>query len=82
MNMKKLLLMLLFVTGLGSAFAQSVLWFDTFENATSPSSGTRTPEENGGAGSPYTAYFTRTDGTNISQVVSFTGKESTYYWAG
>lgn len=29
-----------------------------------------------------TAYFTRTDGTTVSQSVSFTGKQSTYYWAG
>lgn len=60
--------------------AQTQFWSDTFES--SPSSGTRTTEENGGTISPSTAYFKLTDGTTVSQVVPFTGKEGTYYWAG
>ncbi|MEL1242440.1 hypothetical protein AAEO59_15395, partial [Flavobacterium sp. DGU99] len=61
--------------------AQTQFWSDTFES--SPSGGTRTPEENGGTTpSPSTAYFKLTDGTTVSQVVPFTGKEGTYYWAG
>ncbi|MFC5682458.1 hypothetical protein ACYE2N_11705, partial [Flavobacterium sp. MAHUQ-51] len=60
--------------------AQTQFWSDTFES--SPSSGTRTTEENGGTISPSTAYFKLTDGTTVSQFVPFTGKEGTYYWAG
>ncbi|WP_417939915.1 MBG domain-containing protein [Flavobacterium sp. RS13.1] len=61
--------------------AQVQFWSDTFETG-SPSSGMRTPEENGGTTSPSTAYFKLTDGSTISQVVPFTGKDGTNFWAG
>ncbi|MFM2367711.1 MAG: hypothetical protein RL619_1, partial [Bacteroidota bacterium] len=61
--------------------AQTQFWSDTFD--TSPTSGTRTPEENGGVGGLVnTSYFRLTDGSTVSQAVSFTGKEGTNYWAG
>lgn len=61
--------------------AQSQFWQDNFE--ASPTSGTRTTEENGGTlPLPSIAYFKSTDGTTISQAVAFTGKEGTNYWAG
>ncbi|MBP6181431.1 MBG domain-containing protein [Flavobacterium sp.] len=61
--------------------AQTQFWSDTFD--TSPTSGTRTAEENGGVGGPVnTSYFRLTDGSTVSQAVSFTGKEGTNYWAG
>lgn len=62
--------------------SQTVFWSDTFETG-SPTSGTRTPEENGGTGGPpMTSYFVLTNGSTVSQVVPFTGKEGTNYWAG
>ena len=61
--------------------AQTQFWSDTFD--ASPTSGTRTPEENGGVGGPpNTSYFRLTDGSTISQVVAFTGKQGTSFWAG
>ena len=61
--------------------AQTQFWSDNFEG--SPSSGIRIPEENGGVGGPpMTSYFRLTDGSTVAQVVPFTGKEGTNYWAG
>ncbi len=60
-----------------SSHAQIQFWNDNFEGA--PSSGVRTPEENGGT---VASYFRLTDGSTASQVVTFTGKEGTNYWAG
>ena len=48
--------------------AQTQFWSDTFD--ASPTSGTRTPEENGGLGGPpNTSYFRLSDGSTISQIV-------------
>ena len=45
--------------------AQTQFWSDTFD--ASPTSGTRTPEENGGLGGPpNTSYFRLTDGSTVS----------------
>lgn len=64
-----------------SSYSQTQFWADNFEGA--PTSGTRTPEENGGtAALPSTSYFKLTDGSTVSQVVAFTGKQGTNYWAG
>ena len=61
--------------------AQTQFWSDTFD--ASPTSGTRTPEENGGLGGPpNTSYFRLSDGSTISQIVPFTGKQGTSFWAG
>ncbi len=61
--------------------AQIQFWSDTFDN--SPTSGIRTPEENGGVGGPpNTSYFRLTDGSTISQTIVFTGKEGSSFWAG
>ncbi|SEJ22658.1 SprB repeat-containing protein, partial [Flavobacterium terrigena] len=61
--------------------AQTQFWSDTFD--ASPTSGIRTPEENGGVGGPpNTSYFRLTDGSTVSQNVTFTGKQGTNYWAG
>ncbi|MFM9988766.1 MAG: hypothetical protein ACKVOV_09055, partial [Flavobacterium sp.] len=76
-----LLVALLFVSFLGQA--QTQFWSDTFEAAGAPSSGTRTPEENGGTTPlPSVSYFKLTDGSTISQVVPFTSKQGTNFWAG
>jgi len=64
--MKKSILMLLVLCGSLKVGAQ-VIWSDTFEDTGAPSSGTRTPSLNtGGPSSPFTYYFIRTDGTNLS----------------
>ncbi|MCG2612574.1 SprB repeat-containing protein, partial [Flavobacterium sp. SM15] len=75
-----LLVVMVFMTFLKGQ-AQTQFWSDTFESA--PSSGTRTPEENGGTSpTPSASYFRLTDGSNISQVVPFSGKEGSMFWAG
>src|SRR5690606_8321688 len=60
-----------------------VFWFDDFEDASNPSSGTRTPSNNGGS---TTAYFKRTDGSDMDLTTVSDGpylsKEGTYFWAG
>ena len=81
--MKKKITLLLFIFSMIfiKGHAQTQFWSDTFE--TGPTSGTRTPEENGGVGGPpSTSYFRLTDGATVSQVVPFTGKEGTNFWAG
>ncbi|SHI98311.1 T9SS type A sorting domain-containing protein [Flavobacterium terrae] len=61
-------------------------WNDTFEDVGSPSSGIRTAESNSGSGSPFTAYFTRTNNSGISLVSSLSGGyqlgEGSKFWAG
>lgn len=63
-----------------------VFWSDTFEDAGAPSSGIRTPENNTGTGTPFTAYFTRTDNASIDVVTSLNGGylsgEGAKFWAG
>jgi hypothetical protein len=82
------MLFLLIYTG---TKAQTLFWSDTFEDTNAPSAGTRFPSYNtGGPSSPYTYYFLRTDGSNISlQPFStpetsnlYQGKEGTKFWAG
>ncbi|MBA4277268.1 SprB repeat-containing protein, partial [Flavobacterium sp.] len=75
-NFTFILMWLLCVFSLNTR-AQTQFWSDTFEST--PSSGTRTPEVSGGT---TTSYFRLTDGSTISQVVSFSGKEGSNYWAG
>ncbi|TDE28224.1 T9SS type A sorting domain-containing protein [Flavobacterium ranwuense] len=78
-NFTFILMWLLFVFSLNTR-AQTQFWSETFE--TVPSSGTRTPQGTGGTGTPATSYFKLTDGSNVSQVVTFSGKEGSNYWAG
>ncbi len=85
MKQKKALFLLtaLLFTIFTTLKSQTLFWTDDFEG-TSPSSGTRTPENNGGVGGPpFTSYFCRTpaNGT-VSQAVPFTGFQGTNYWAG
>ncbi|MFA6059876.1 MAG: T9SS type A sorting domain-containing protein [Taibaiella sp.] len=63
--------------------AQTAFWTDNFETG-SPTGigGARTPEVSGGIGTPYTSYFVLATGSNISQVVPFTGLQGSNYWAG
>ncbi|WP_445725517.1 SprB repeat-containing protein, partial [Flavobacterium sp.] len=77
MNYKITFIFLLFSTFCLKVSAQTQFWSDTFE--TSPTSGTRIPEVNGGTTS---SYFRLTDGSTISQVVPFTSKEGNSFWAG
>lgn len=70
----------LFYFSFCSVYSQTQFWQDNFEG--SPTSGTRTPEGSGGIGTPATSYFKLTDGSTVSQSVSFTGKQGTNYWAG
>ncbi|MEO7978646.1 SprB repeat-containing protein, partial [Flavobacterium sp.] len=71
-----MLLFLLWIKG----SAQTQFWSDNFESA--PTSGLRVPEENGGTTSPSASYFKLTDGLTIQQIVPFTGKQGTSFWAG
>ena len=74
---QKITLLILFVLFTINGHSQTQFWADTFDAA--PTSGTRTPEENGGT---ITSYFRLTDGSNINQVVPFTGKQGANFWAG
>ncbi|MDI6047053.1 MBG domain-containing protein [Flavobacterium yafengii] len=78
-NFTFILMWLLCVFSL-STKAQTQFWSDTFETA--PLSGIRTPQGSGETGTPATSYFKLTDGSNVSQVVAFSGKEGSNYWAG
>ena len=78
-NFTFILMWLLCVFSLNTR-AQTQFWSDTFES--NPSSGIRTPQGTGGTGTPATSYFKLTDGSNVSQVVAFSGKEGGNYWAG
>lgn len=79
--MRKLLTLTLLVF-LSHLQAQTQFWQDQFD-AGSPTSGTRTPENNSGTGGPpFTAYFCSTPATSaVSQAVAFTGFSGNY-WAG
>ncbi|MES2506474.1 MAG: hypothetical protein V4599_07195, partial [Verrucomicrobiota bacterium] len=66
-----------------SGMAQTVIWTDDFEHATAASSGTRTPENNAGEGTPpYASYFLRTTGGDILTDVAYTSFQGSYFWAG
>jgi hypothetical protein len=85
MRNKFTLLIIILVFSTFSSKAQ-VFWTDNFEDTGAPSSGIRTPENNTGTGTPYTAYFTRTDNNGIDMVNSINGGylsgEGTKFWAG
>lgn len=85
MKIKTTLSIMLIVLSFFTGQAQ-VFWTDTFEDTGAPSSGTRTPENNTGTGSPFSSYFTRTDNTSISLVTSLTGGylagQGAKFWAG
>ncbi|WP_298115869.1 hypothetical protein, partial [Flavobacterium sp.] len=80
--MKKITLLLIMTCLFAlKGYSQTQFWSDTFDS--SPTSGTRTTEENGGTSPlPSLSYFKLTDGSTISQVVPFTGKEGSFFWAG
>ncbi len=65
------------------SMAQTQFWYDDFESATSPSSGTRTPENNGGN---FDAYFRRATNADIGlSTISdgdYSNFQGTYFWAG
>jgi hypothetical protein len=86
MKQKITLLLVVVFFGLFNGHAQTQFWSDSFEDAGAPSSGTRTPENNTGTGSPYTSYFARTDNAGINIVTTATGGylsgEGTKFWAG
>nr|WP_121272120.1 Ig-like domain-containing protein [Pedobacter schmidteae] len=67
------------------ANAQTQFWSDNFEDAGAPSSGTRVASiAEFSCGTPATAYFKRTDGTNLGQTsnpVVYSGYQGTKFWA-
>lgn len=77
------IILLVFSTFSGQA---QVFWSDSFEDVGAPSSGTRTPENNTGTGTPFTSYFTRTSNADINVVTSINGGylsgEGLKFWAG
>lgn len=67
------------------SFAQTQFWSDTFEDTGAPSSSTRNASiEFGNGGPPFTRYFKRTDGTDISlsSSIPYSNVQGTKYWAG
>lgn len=69
-----------------AAPAQTVFWQDNFENTTTPdiaAGSIRTAENNGGTGGPpNTSYFKRTNGSDISMSIAYSGYSNTFFWAG
>jgi hypothetical protein len=65
-------------------FAQTQFWSDNFEDVGAPSAGSRTPSiDYGFGGPPFTAYFRRTDGTDINQASpGYTSPQGSKFWAG
>lgn len=66
--MKKIttLLSVLIVMSFFPVLGQTQFWVDDFEDAGSPSSGIRTPSNEGGIGFPYSSYFVRTTNAEIN----------------
>src|SRR5690606_207426 len=62
-----------------------VFWYDDFEDASNPSSGTRTPSNNGGGTG---AYFKRTDGSDMELTMPattpdlYSSFQGDWFWAG
>ncbi len=82
-RIKLLIYLLLAFSGLGQAQTQSQFWSDTFEDTGAPSSGTRSPENNGGSSpAPFVNYFVRTPNTEISLTTAYTVYEGGKFWAG
>lgn len=82
--MKHFLYIFFFLFSIVTAcYSQVQFWADDFEGANS-TSGTRTPENNGGVGGPpYTSYFCRTPATStVAQSIAFTSFQGSNYWAG
>ncbi|UCS92362.1 gliding motility-associated C-terminal domain-containing protein [Echinicola marina] len=81
--MKKLLLIVLLLGMHLSVLGQVQFWSDDFEDPTSPSSGIRTPSNNGGSSS---AYFKRATNADLDLTTASDGNYSnfqgTYFWAG
>ncbi|MGJ7030628.1 hypothetical protein [Niabella hirudinis] len=77
------LVLLFFAT---TAFSQTVLWSDTFEDAGAPSSGARTPsvENYFPASAPYTRYFCRAAPSVLSlqNAATYSNMEGAKIWAG
>ena len=86
MKKKIIFLSLSLIACYTTSSAQVQFWSDTFEDTGAPTSGTRTPENNTGTGSPFTSYFVRTNNTGISVVTSAGGGylsgEGAKFWAG
>ncbi|MNU77418.1 hypothetical protein D3C71_669950 [compost metagenome] len=62
-----------------TGYSQTVFWNDAFEDAGSPSSGTRVPELEGGSGDNY---FLRTNGSGINVNTPYSLMEGSKFWAG
>ncbi|HKX85339.1 MAG TPA: hypothetical protein VJL37_01615, partial [Flavobacterium sp.] len=86
MKQKITLLLVVLFFGLFKGHAQTQFWSDTFEDTGAPSSGTRTPENNSGTGSPFTSYFARTNNAGINTQFTPSGGYQTFegakFWAG
>ena len=83
MKTKKLLTMLtvLLLVGFNSS-AQTQFWSDNFEDSGAPSSGSRTLSiAEFSCNSPATAYFKRTDGTDIVPTSSYSGFQGSKFWS-
>jgi hypothetical protein len=81
--MKNIFTLLLFVFGIVSGKTQTQFWSDTFEDAGSPSAGTRTPSiEYGSVSAPFAAYFKRTDGSDLSLMEAYSNVQGSKFWAG
>lgn len=81
--MKKVVLFFAVLVNYGLSQGQTQFWFDDFENATAPSSGTRTPQNNTGSS---TDYFMRATNADLDLTSSsdgnYSGFQGTYFWAG
>lgn len=83
MNIKLLLLFSIFIGNY--SFGQTQFWSDTFEDTGAPTSSTRNASiEFGNGGPPFTRYFKRTDGTDISlnSSIPYSNIQGSKYWAG
>ncbi|SFJ96018.1 MBG domain-containing protein [Parapedobacter indicus] len=74
-----------FTVSAGSG-TEAEFWFDDFEDSVNPSSGTRAPSNQGGTGTPHTAYFKRTNNSEIDLATisdgDYSGFEGSWFWAG
>ena len=78
-----LIYLLLAFSGASQAQTQIQFWSDTFEDTGAPSSGTRSPENNGGSTpAPFMNYFVRTTNTGVALTTAYTAYEGGKFWAG
>ena len=76
-----LICLVLMLANLGRA--QTVFWTDTFEDTNAPSSGKRTPENNGGISAiPFSSYFVRASVYQILTNTSYSQYQGNKFWAG